>query len=77
MTKLQVIKQSFSMIIDQINVEVLNYFYFLTIFLFSGKLTDAFSSLAKKSHFRALSRKLNLVCIFQDFPCNQSAENAV
>ncbi|XP_037650290.1 vacuolar protein sorting-associated protein 33B [Sebastes umbrosus] len=26
-----------------------------------GKLTDAFSSLAKKSHFRALSRKLNLV----------------
>ncbi|XP_044022108.1 vacuolar protein sorting-associated protein 33B [Siniperca chuatsi] len=27
----------------------------------AGKLTDAFSSLAKKSHFRALSRKLNLV----------------
>ncbi|KAK0156149.1 Vacuolar protein sorting-associated protein 33B [Merluccius polli] len=26
-----------------------------------GKLTDAFSSLAKKSHFRALSRRLNLV----------------
>ncbi|KAF3833041.1 hypothetical protein F7725_026706 [Dissostichus mawsoni] len=26
-----------------------------------GKLTDAFSSLARKSHFRALSRKLNLV----------------
>ncbi|XP_034049277.1 vacuolar protein sorting-associated protein 33B [Thalassophryne amazonica] len=27
----------------------------------AGKLTDAFSSLAKKSNFRALSRKLNLV----------------
>ncbi|KAG7271767.1 hypothetical protein CRUP_032670 [Coryphaenoides rupestris] len=27
----------------------------------AGKLTDAFSSLAKKSHFRALSRRLNLV----------------
>ncbi|XP_003969797.1 vacuolar protein sorting-associated protein 33B [Takifugu rubripes] len=27
----------------------------------AGKLTDAFSSLTKKSHFRALSRKLNLV----------------
>ncbi|XP_035484729.2 vacuolar protein sorting-associated protein 33B [Scophthalmus maximus] len=27
----------------------------------AGKLTDAFSSLAKKSHFRALSKKLNLV----------------
>uniref|UniRef100_A0A671U4V1 VPS33B late endosome and lysosome associated n=1 Tax=Sparus aurata TaxID=8175 RepID=A0A671U4V1_SPAAU len=27
----------------------------------AGKLTDAFSSLARKSHFRALSRKLNLV----------------
>ena len=29
--------------------------------VFLGKLTDAFSSLAKKSHFRALSRRLNLV----------------
>ncbi|XP_062327487.1 vacuolar protein sorting-associated protein 33B [Osmerus eperlanus] len=27
----------------------------------AGKLTDAFSSLARKSHFRALSRRLNLV----------------
>ncbi|KAF6714382.1 Vacuolar protein sorting-associated protein 33B [Oryzias melastigma] len=27
----------------------------------AGKITDAFSSLAKRSHFRALSRKLNLV----------------
>lgn len=27
----------------------------------AGKLSDAFSSLAKKSHFRALSRRLNLV----------------
>lgn len=27
----------------------------------AGKLSDAFSSLAKKSHFRAISRKLNLV----------------
>uniref|UniRef100_A0A4W3HZ19 VPS33B late endosome and lysosome associated n=1 Tax=Callorhinchus milii TaxID=7868 RepID=A0A4W3HZ19_CALMI len=26
-----------------------------------GKLTDAFSSLARKSHFRALSKKLNLI----------------
>lgn len=31
-----------------------------------GKLSDAFSSLAKKSHFRALSRKLNLVGAIQD-----------
>lgn len=30
-----------------------------------GKLSDAFSSLAKKSHFRALSRKLNLVGVLQ------------
>ena len=28
---------------------------------FTGKLTDAFSSLARKSHFRAFSRRLNLV----------------
>uniref|UniRef100_A0A3P9J7C0 VPS33B late endosome and lysosome associated n=1 Tax=Oryzias latipes TaxID=8090 RepID=A0A3P9J7C0_ORYLA len=27
----------------------------------AGKITDAFSSLARRSHFRALSRKLNLV----------------
>lgn len=33
------------------------------ILMFPGKLTDAFSSLARKSHFRALSRKLNLVNI--------------
>ena len=33
------------------------------ILMFPGKLTDAFSSLARKSHFRALSKKLNLVNI--------------
>lgn len=33
---------------------------------FSGKLTDAFSSLAKKSNFRALSKRLALVCDFID-----------
>lgn len=27
-----------------------------------GKITDAFSSLAKRSNFRAISKKLNLVC---------------
>lgn len=36
-------------------------FDFSSSSLFPGKLTDAFSSLAKKSNFRALSRKLNLV----------------
>jgi hypothetical protein len=29
---------------------------------FPGKITDAFSSLAKRSNFRAISKKLNLVC---------------
>ncbi|CAL9701195.1 unnamed protein product [Knipowitschia caucasica] len=33
----------------------------------AGKLSEAFSSLAKKSHFRALSRKLNLVPQVQDY----------
>uniref|UniRef100_A0A2K5DCW1 VPS33B late endosome and lysosome associated n=1 Tax=Aotus nancymaae TaxID=37293 RepID=A0A2K5DCW1_AOTNA len=28
----------------------------------AGKITDAFSSLAKRSNFRAISKKLNLVC---------------
>jgi len=34
---------------------------FICMYCFSGKLTDAFSSLAKKSNFRALSRRLALV----------------
>lgn len=44
-----------------INVHIL-YMHCIVTYLFCpGKLTDAFSSLAKKSNFRALSKKLTLV----------------
>ncbi|EPQ15310.1 Vacuolar protein sorting-associated protein 33B [Myotis brandtii] len=36
------------------------------IYASTGKITDAFSSLAKRSNFRAISKKLNLVCGTKD-----------
>lgn len=87
MTKRQVIKQSFCRSIDHTSNVSISFFcffsfahkycarfYFFFTVGFSGKLTDAFSSLTKKSNFRALSRRLNLVCIVQDFTWDQSAK---
>lgn len=87
MTKRQVMKQSCCRSIDHTSNVYISFFCFFSfahkccacfyIFFtvgFSGKLTDAFSSLTKKSHFRALSRKLNLVCKVQDFTWDQSAK---
>lgn len=81
MTKRQVMKQSccrsiiflFSVFFSFAHKCCACFYIFFTVG-FSGKLTDAFSSLTKKSHFRALSRKLNLVCIVQDFTWDQSAK---
>lgn len=53
--------------ITDYNVHILYMHWVVTYVFCPGKLTDAFSSLAKKSNFRALSKKLALVSKYIQF----------